>query len=100
MELTQDWLGTNYKNICILTLPDGLEVVRENAFQDYLMRTVVFPNSVKIIQKMAFANCGQLTKIVFYKDSLLETVESRAFCGTALKDVAFPPGANVAADAF
>ena len=95
-----DTLGINCRYARVVGLPDGLDVVREGAFQNGNMQIVAFPASVRRICRVAFAGCKCLRKLIFCEGSLLEVVESRAFSGTDLRNVVFPASASVSADVF
>ena len=50
-------------------LSKPVTVIAANAFQYEGIKTVYIPASIKIIEKEAFENCDDLTKVTFAKDS-------------------------------
>lgn len=77
-------------NVTDVTLPQGLEEIKQNAFEDcQLLTSVKLPDSLKLLGKAAFYGCVSLKKIVLPKG--LRTIESGAFSHcTSLISVNFP----------
>lgn len=74
-----------------LEIPEGITNIGSNAFYGCALKTVTFPNSLKIIGKCAFANCADLENITFNKG--LERIEEGAFRSCeSLKQIEFPEG--------
>lgn len=71
-----------------LVIPEGVEGIYTAACRrKFNLREVSIPKSLKFIGKNAFNDCPLLTKINIPEDSQLETVESKAFSSTTIKDL-------------
>ena len=92
-ELPEEMLA-ELSDIHTLVIREGIHTIAENAFSNrggarYSFRSIVLPNSLKIIGIDAFMQETQLTEIRF--GTGLETIESSAFYGcSALQDLTLP----------
>ena len=75
--------------ISSLTLPEGLVVIKESAFDccDELKK-VVFPTSLRVIEDEAFSGCNSLTTVKFNEG--LEYIEDSAFSYTNIQKLVLP----------
>ncbi len=74
-------------------IPYGVEEIPSRAFANSKISKVVIPTTVSVIGVEAFANCENLTSIVFEADAtnVPLTIEARAFSGcTALEKILLP----------
>lgn len=78
-------------------LPDGLETVQEDWFQESGIVRIDISRSVREIQPHAFYGCTQLHEITLTSDSALELIDVGAFRGTALETFVAPPALRVVA---
>ena len=63
-----------------ITIPDGVEIIDEDAFNNCsLLKNVIFPSSLSLIKNGAFNQCVLLTQLNF--PSSLESIDSFAFSG-------------------
>ncbi len=60
-------------------IPEGVEVIEQEAINGHTIEEVVIPKSVKRIETKAFYFCKKLTKIIIPADSELECIEKDAF---------------------
>lgn len=76
-------------------IPDGTEVIGDNAFLEYMYLTEAeLPDSVRKIGESAFEKCRYLLKINLPKG--LREIGRRAFSGcTRLEDISFPDSLEV-----
>lgn len=73
------------------TVPDGVEVIGENAFEgNYALTRVTLPESVRIIEDSAFAYCHNLR--VVDMPSTLESLGENAFDCTYVQQLTIPDG--------
>lgn len=73
------------------TVPDGVEVIGESAFQgNYALTRVTLPESVRIIGDQAFAYCSNLR--VVDMPSTLESLGEAAFDCTYVQQLTIPDG--------
>lgn len=87
------------KTVNKLILPDGVEVIDDEAFAECTSLTeVVLPNSLKRIGKRAFAGCKKLEMITWSEK--LEAIDDQAFMGTAITTIKLPESAKVSETAF
>ncbi len=71
------------------TVPEGVEIIGESAFNTSLVTKVNLPNSLKNIERRAFFACFKLADVLM--GTKLETVGTEAFRGCALlSTIAFP----------
>ncbi len=54
----------NAHGVTSVEIPDGVEAIREGAFRDTQIAEIALPESVKIVEGYAFANCKKLEKAV------------------------------------
>ena len=72
-------------------LSKPVTVIVANAFQYEDIKTVYIPASIKIIEKEAFENCDNLTKVTFAKDSEGVLICQKAFSRCYfLTEITFP----------
>jgi hypothetical protein len=58
------YIGSEHSSLTEITIPDGVTILRSNAFyQCSDLRKVTLPASLKIIEYGAFASCSKLTSI-------------------------------------
>lgn len=73
----------------IVTVPEGVTEIGENAFSGKTLNRVIMPDSVKIIREGAFSECRNLTAVVF--SGKLKKIERKAFYNCEnLKAAEFP----------
>lgn len=73
------------------TVPDGIEVIGESAFQgNYALTRVTLPESVRVIGDQAFAYCSNLR--VVDMPSTLESLGEAAFDCTYVQQLTIPDG--------
>ena len=89
----------NGSTIHDLVIPDGIQKVKNYAFQGFRnISTVTFPNSVTSIGSYAFYQCGDITSIIFGDN--IETIEQAAFCRCGkLDNVEIPNSVTAIGDA-
>lgn len=71
-------------------IPDGTEIIGDNAFLEALVENVTFPESIKEIGKYAFKYCSKLISISFPKS--LDKIGENAFYSSGLNNVEFSEG--------
>ncbi len=81
-----------------VTVPAGVEAIENGAFEGSEVFRVELPEGLVKIGNRAFANCRELTDIVFPKS--LKVIGNEAFAGCVNLDVAAPERARVGNDAF
>lgn len=69
VKMTREQLGLDQKNLKVLRLPDGLEVVGDSWFSLSDIEKLIIPNCVRKLEDNAFANCMKLREVVFEPDS-------------------------------
>jgi len=74
----------------VVTVPDGVNAIGENAFHTNLFVTkIILPDTVLCINKCAFFNCRYLREIIMQEGLLF--IGAEAMCGcTALKNISIP----------
>lgn len=75
------------------TIPDGVDVIPRSAFAGSSISRIIIPESVTSIESEAFANCFNLTSVVFSNPTAKGqlTIGSRAFMNcTSLTAITFP----------
>ena len=75
------------------TIPDGVDVIPRSAFAGSSISRIIIPESVTTIESEAFANCFNLTSVVFSNPTAKGqlTIGSRAFMNcTSLTAITFP----------
>ena len=78
-------------NLLSVTLPEGLKVIGKCVFAHTKLKSVTFPNSMRVVQIGAFQRCDSLESVVFNKG--LKSLGKFAFLGcTSLKSVVFHAG--------
>lgn len=74
---------------CNLDIPQGVEIIEEDAFEGSCIREVVLPTSLKEIKDCAFSNCKQLHEI--YIPQSVKKIGAACFCAcTSLVSVHLP----------
>ena len=70
-------------------IPQGVEIIGENAFYNRALTSVIIPDSVNTIKKQAFDSCGSITALTI--GTGVETIEDYAFreC-TKLSSITIP----------
>ncbi|MBR1531736.1 MAG: leucine-rich repeat domain-containing protein [Eubacterium sp.] len=71
-------------------VPDTVNVISDDAFNNEYLKTVVVSSNVKVIGNSAFENCPNLESVEFSDDAQLEQIESSAFAGTNIQTVVVP----------
>lgn len=72
-----------------IIIPEGVEVIAENAFEDNTnITSVVCPSSLRKIEDRAFYGCGNLSRVTL-NDGLI-SIGQEAFLNTKLKTVKIP----------
>ena len=90
--------ATGKESVTALTFAGvKIESIGDNVFNGFTgITTVTIPESVEIIGNSAFAECTELTSVVFEENSKLDTVGNRAFYkDNKLKDITFPDRKSV-----
>lgn len=90
-------------NIIIPNQIDGLEVtsIGDNAFDgNEKITSVTIPNNILDIGIEAFANCTNLSNVIFEEDSKLDRICDNAFDKTALQEFTVPESCRILGDAF
>ena len=84
------------ENIKEIILEDGITEIGEYAFYGCSgITSILIPDSVKVIERAAFADCIKLEKVTFSEHSSLESIGDGAFSGCiSLKSFAIPSGAK------
>ena len=82
---------------------DGIEVtsIGDNAFDgNEKITSVTIPNTVLDVGIEAFANCKNLSSVIFEENSKLDRILVRAFDGTALQEFTVPESCHILGNAF
>jgi len=80
-------------NITSIVIPEGVTIIRDNAFADCaLLVSVTLPSSLTIIGESAFSNCTSLSTINF--PNSLTSIGVGAFQESGLTSVSWPTGIN------
>lgn len=82
---------------------DGVEVtsIGDNAFDgNEKITSVTIPNTVLDVGIEAFANCKNLSNVVFEENSKLDRILVNAFDGTALQEFTVPESCRILGNAF
>jgi len=81
-----------------IVIPEGVKKI-ENAVCVYndinendTIKSVVFPDSVKVIDDYAFYNCTRLSYVLFSRSSQLDYIGSAAFFNCSLLSICIPDG--------
>ena len=80
----------NCKNLENITLPEGLERIEYQCFQNSGLSGVVIPNSVTTLESSAFQDCKSLSSVTFQEGSRLQSVASYCFSGSGLEEFVAP----------
>ncbi|CAJ1949965.1 unnamed protein product [Cylindrotheca closterium] len=76
-------------HLCNIGLPEGLQLIDDEAFLFCFLKEVALPSTMRIIGVQAFANCSFLREVNFGEG--LKVISDRAFCGCAsLKGISLP----------
>lgn len=65
------------KSIENYTIPEGVKMIADNAFEKTKLKSVVFPKSLRLIGANAFGNCSKLSKVQL--NSGIKRIGSSAF---------------------
>ena len=90
--MTPEQLGLGQSEDGVLRLPDGLETVGKEWFQQSRVEKVFIPSSVAVLGERAFHCCGQLCEVAFEPGSRLERIESACFHGCGFEKIVIPKG--------
>jgi len=87
----------NNPNLRYVRIGANVTKIGKNAFASTALRSVIIPASVTEIGNSAFYDCYNLSSVTFAKGangagSALETIDTSAFHGTALRSVIIPAG--------
>lgn len=88
--MTPEQLGLGQKDLKVLRLPDGLEVVERGWFQSTSIEKLIVSSRVKTLGEYAFYNCKQLREVAFEPDSHLECIGELCFAYTSLREITIP----------
>lgn len=81
-------------NITSIVIPEGVTVIRENAFADCpALSSVTLPSTLISIEEFAFSNCASLSTIVFPNN--LKLIGRNAFAESGLTSVSWTPNINI-----
>lgn len=88
-------LDKNTNNVVFATasvseIPDGATEIADGAYYGKDIETIIIPASVEKIGEEAFANCSNLTEVIFEGDSNLKIISNKAFANTAIKNITLP----------
>lgn len=76
-------------NLETVVLPEGLEQIGDQAFYECTsLKSIVIPSTLKNSPGLAFYGCSNLSSVTFKEG--LETIDVKAFAGTALTEVKLP----------
>lgn len=79
------------RNARSVFLNESLRFIKQFAFQSCVfLKCIDIPSSVTKIDYSAFCECTSLCKVTFREDSILKSIGSRAFYGTALRSIDLP----------
>ena len=85
-------LYLNDKKISELVIPSDSSAIKRNAFNGLSVDRIVFPDSLRKIGELSFANNQFVQSIEFGKDSKLKSIDASAFIHCyKIKSVVFPP---------
>ncbi len=74
-----------------LVIPEGIVSITEKAFDQNVYKKVIFPESLEVIGKNAFANAFRLLDVSFEKCKNLEHIDDAAFYNaTKLTEITLP----------
>ena len=82
---------------------DGMEVtvIGDNAFDgNEKITSVTIPNTILDVGIEAFANCKNLSNVIFEENSKLDRILVRAFDNTALQEFTVPENCRILGNAF
>lgn len=80
----------NVKYLELISLPDGLELIKEYAFFGSSLKEVTIPKTVSEISLSTFENCTNLHKVFFEEGSILQIIGMKAFANTVIKNITLP----------
>lgn len=83
------------KGLREIALPEGLECISRQCFQESSLERIEIPGSVTEIEREAFRMCAQLRDIIFPVDSKLESIGERAFAETRIESFTMPASLRV-----
>ena len=76
------------KNLRHVSLPEKLEYIGKQCFQESAVESVILPDPLQIIEDSTFRDCENLKHVEF--SECLEKVQHFAFYGTGLENVKLP----------
>lgn len=76
-----------------IVIPEGVEIIEEQAFKDNNITSVICPDSLREIKYQAFYGCKNLRRVAL-NDGLI-SIGQEAFLDTNLKSVEIPDTVNV-----
>ena len=92
---TLEQLGVGQSIQKVLRLPDGLEVVGREWFEESDMSKVIVSSSVRELGVNAFRGCMELRELVFEPGTRLERICNSCFCCCGFKKLVSPRSVRV-----
>ena len=77
----------------IVTLPNKLEIIENDAFRHSALKSVKFPATLTSVGIAAFRECSSLKSVDF--NGCTATVEAECFIGTAIENITVPATVNL-----
>lgn len=71
-------------------IPDGVKVIKEDAFNGCQISEVIIPPTVEVIDTSAFCFCYSLEKVTFEQNSNLREIKGCCFSNTEIKELKLP----------
>ena len=91
----------NCNNLYGVDLPNGLIKIDQDAFKNFLIKEVTFPETVSELGISAFENCKNLKKIDLSLAKNLKSIPEKAFSGSSPSIIKFPDSvSNISPLAF
>ena len=84
------FLGSGLESI---KLAEGIKFIPNATFAESMLREIILPNSIQLIDQSAFADCENLEKIELNEG--LSTIDFEAFKNTKLKEIVLPRSVEV-----
>lgn len=78
-----------------VSIPDGVQTIKSNWFQNCKAQSVTVPASVTEIEKEAFRKCKKLSEVEFTKGSVLKVMGKLCFAFTVLVEITIPNSVTV-----
>ena len=82
----------NTKKLVSVQLPDGMNTITSNMFQDSAIASLNLPDSITSIGWCAFQGCRNLTSVRLPEN--LKTLGYQAFAGTGITEITVPGGVS------